>query len=284
MSAFADASFSSDNYSSARPVYPQKLFDNILEYHGRHSKSRATAIDIACGPGEATALLTSHFDKVIGTDSSVVMIETARKVYPGIDFQTSTAETFVADLGIPDHSVDLITIAEAIHWFDLPAFYKEAHRALKPNATLAFWGYCDAAIEGFPKATELVLEYCYGSEYLGPYWQQPGRRTLRDRVPTPPTAEFFENVERYENVICPENRPAVGGNSDKFLLTKETTVGAMQDYVRSWSAYHTWKKAHLERVDIVVECFEKLKKQYGWTDQTTITLTWDTFLVLAKSV
>lgn len=283
MSAFADREFASDRYHSARPRYPQCLYNAVFQYQAQSSNTRDIAIDIACGTGEATIPLAEAFGKVIGIDSSAVMIESARKAHPEIRFEVSSAETFRSALSLSDHSLDLITIAEAIHWFDLDLFYKECHRALKPNSTLAFWGYCDAAIEGFPEATDFVLKYCYGDHYLGPYWQQPGRDYLRDRIPNDPPASLFTNIERYENIVCRENKPAVNGNSDKFVLSKETTVGAMAEYVRTWSAYHSWRQANPHSDDIVVECFNKLKNKFDWTDETRINLTWDSFLVLARS-
>lgn len=284
MSAFSDSSFSSDRYSSARPRYPQTLYDCIFEYHALHSSSTMTAIDIACGTGEATFPLSAHFSSVIGVDISSVMVQRARKLYPDLTFHVSPAETFVKNLSIAPHSVDLITVAEGIHWFDFVAFYKEVYLALKPNATLAFWGYCDAAIDNYPEASQLILDYCYDDKYLGSYWQLPGRQLVRDRIPVNPTSSLFTNVCRYENVVCKSNLPPVNGNSQTFVLNKTMTVAQVREYARTFSAYHSWKKANPDAPDIITECFETLKSTYGWSESTTLSLTWDTFLVLAQRV
>jgi SAM-dependent methyltransferase len=280
MSAFADKTFSSETYSSARPSYPQKLFDYLFEYHDRHSAFHELAVDIACGTGEATNPLASYFDKVIGTDNSQVMVEKASEKYPALTFEVSKAETFFHELGLDLHSVDLITVAEGIHWFDLPKFFAEAHRALKPNGTLAYWGYCDPIIAGHPDATTTLIELCYGDKYLGPYWQQPGRSILRNRIPTQPPAELFTALERHDRNESGHIPPAGGKNSDQFVLHKEVSVSMLLEYIYSWSSYHSWRKENPDDPDIAQEVFTKLKETNGWTDSTLLTLHWDTFLVL----
>lgn len=281
MSAFAAASFSSARYHSARPTYPASLYKTIHEYHKAHSDSNELAVDIACGTGEATFPELQYFDKVIGMDTSAVMVESARKAYPNIDFVVSSAETFVDSAKLSKESVDLVTVAEGIHWFDLPVFMAEAHRALKPNGTLAFWGYCDAVVTGYPNETKAILELCYGKDKLGPYWQQPGRNLLRDRIPYELPADLFKDVERYENVVCTESKPAAKGNSDTFAMTKMTTVKALQEYVKTWSAWHNWEVAHPGAEDIVKQCFDNLKAGNKWKDDTQVELKWDSFLVMA---
>lgn len=280
MSAFADNTFSSEIYSSARPTYPQELFDYLFEYHNRHSASREIAVDVACGPGEATHPLVGHFDKVIGTDSSQVMVKKASEKYPEITFEVSKAETFSHELGLDLHSVDLIIVAEGIHWFDLSKFFAEAHRALKPNGTLAYWGYCDSSIVGHPDATKTLIEFSYGDKYLGPYWEQPGRTNLRNRIPTEPPTELFTAVERHDRNESGHLPPAGGKNSDRFVLRKEVPLSSLLKYIYSWSSYHNWRKENPDAPDIAQEFITKLKEANGWTDSTLLTLQWDTFLVL----
>lgn len=281
MSAFADSSFASDHYHSARPTYPPTLYEVINEYHSAHSDSHALAVDVACGPGEATSPQSKYFDSVIGIDTSSVMINSARKAYPSLQFHVSKAETFVDTVGISPGTVDLVTVAEGIHWFDIPAFFVEVHRALKSGGTFAFWGYCDAAITDYPKASKAVLDLCYGKDALGPYWQQPGRTILRDRVPFEIPSNLFTDVERHENVVCGDNKPAVDGGSTKFVMKKAATVSAIKEYIRTWSAWHNWRVANPEADDILEACFKDLKSEFAWTDETELEFEWDTFLVLA---
>lgn len=284
MSAFSDTTFSSETYSSARPTYPQHLYDYLFEYHDCHSASREVAVDIACGPGEATYPLVNHFNKVIGTDISQVMVEKAREKYPAITFEVSQAETFSQQLNIKAHSADMITVAEGIHWFDLSKFFAEAHNALKPNGTLAYWGYCDVSILGYPEATKTLNDLCYGEKYLGPYWQQPGRNILRNRIPTDPPIDLFTDIERHDRDESGYKPLAPGTkNSDRLVLHKEMPVSLVFQYVCSWSSYHIWRKENPDASDIVFEVFEMLKRENGWTDSTILKLQWDTFFVLATA-
>ena len=80
--------------------------------------SRAVAWDCATGNGQATIHLARHFGRVMATDESAEMIAQAPRD-PKIEYRVSEAE----DSGIAAHSVDLVTVATAIHWFDLRKFY-----------------------------------------------------------------------------------------------------------------------------------------------------------------
>lgn len=281
MSAFAASSFSSALYHSARPTYPASLFKIIYDYHKAHSSSNSLAVDIACGTGGATAPLKQYFDKVIGIDNSPGMIQSANKAFPDLDFHVSKGETFMDAAKLAPGSIDLATVAQGIHWFDFPVFMSEAHRSLKQGGTLAFWGYCDPAITNYPRETDELLELSYGKDKLGPYWEQPGRGLLRQRIPFEVPKDLYKDVQRYENVVCSQSKPALDGGSDKFVMVKQTTFGALKDYGKTWSSWHNWKTANPEIRDIMDECFDKMMARNNWKDDTEIELKWDAFIVLA---
>src|ERR1043165_2722415 len=101
-------------YADFRPLYPVALFDYLATLVPRNS----LVWDCACGNGQATHNLAERFDKVVGTDASREQIASA-KPRPNIEFRVAPAE----ESGLVNESVGLITVAQAIHWFDFERFY-----------------------------------------------------------------------------------------------------------------------------------------------------------------
>ena len=153
-----------DRRGAARPTYPRQLYEFIFAYHGRDARARwGTALDLGCGPGQATLELTP-FAHVVGADPSPGMLAQARaalRARPELDapgrfrFVQSAAE----ELGwLADGSVDMVVsgacpllsvrmvsevltpaAAQAAHWFDWGKLWPEAARVLKPGGSLASW-------------------------------------------------------------------------------------------------------------------------------------------------
>ncbi len=178
-----------EGYAKYRPVYPKELFDHILQY----VIEKNTAWDCATGNGQAALALAPHFKKVIATDLSEKQLSLAKQ-NPNIEYQISSAER----TNFPDNSFDLITVAQAYHWFKFDAFEKEVQRVAKKDAFIAVWGYNlmstnDAAVDALIKK--------FYTQIVGPYWDIE-RKYVDDNysnVPfnfTPlPTKEFFINTE-----------------------------------------------------------------------------------------
>jgi len=146
--------------------------------------------------------MSKYFDKVIGTDPSGGMIQEARsrtnqEEYPNVDFVEASAESlpFAAD-----HSVDMVVAGQAAHWFDFANVFAEMKRVLKRGGVMAFWGYGDQVMVNYPKATRMITEFYYRPDKraMGPYWQQPGRSIVQDKLRAiqPPDEEW--EVERVE--------------------------------------------------------------------------------------
>lgn len=152
-------------YARFRPVYPPEL----AAYLASVSRSRRLAVDVGCGNGQLTQLLPPHFSTVIGLDPSADQIA---NIVPDerITYQCAAAE----QLPLPDRCADLVTAAQAAHWFDLPDFYQEARRIAQPGCVLALISYGVPILE--PDLDERFQSF-YRDE-IGPYW--PPERRLVD--------------------------------------------------------------------------------------------------------
>ncbi|KAI0520056.1 hypothetical protein KFK09_007521 [Dendrobium nobile] len=128
-------------YASIRPNYPPELFDFVAS----KAPSRRLAWDAGTGSGQAALSLSSLFDSVIATDSSPEQISHAPTHLSNIRFVVTPPSLPLADLHrlvAPPASVDLITVATALHWFDIPAFFEQARSVLRrPGGVLAAWCY-----------------------------------------------------------------------------------------------------------------------------------------------
>lgn len=136
-------------------------------------------VDVGCGSGQATRTLAQHAQRVIGVDPSLGQIQQAKEniKLPNVEFIVSRAEKLDA---IADHSVSLLTAATCIHWFDIPAFFAEARRVLKPGGIIAYWAYNFCIFEGknAAKLNEAFLDF--HSNKLEPYWTPTRKLVVRE--------------------------------------------------------------------------------------------------------
>ena len=191
-------------YANFRPGYPPELFAWLARVAPRHD----AVWDCGCGSGQASIALAGHFSVVHATDVAPEQIAAA-KPHPGVRYSVAPAE----HCGLPDASVDLVTVAQALHWFDVPAFYAEARRVARRGAVLAVWNYprprfVDAGLD------RLFLEF-YGG-VVGPYWP-PERRHIEANYTTLPFP--------FEELAHPD-----------FALTLRWNLEQVLGYVSSWSA------------------------------------------------
>lgn len=163
MSEFKDH-FSSlaASYATFRPEYPAALFNWLAGLCANHT----LAWDCATGNGQAAKHLARDFERVVATDASEDQIKEAQGA-ANVQFYVATAE----HSGLADQSVDLLVVAQAVHWFDFDAFYREAKRVLKPDGVIALITYAhhrvNAAID--------VPSLHYYQDVIGDYW--PAERT-----------------------------------------------------------------------------------------------------------
>lgn len=155
-----------DNYQQYRPGYPDALF----EWLASNTPSCQQAWDCATGNGQAAIALARHFSHVIATDGSEQQISAAMPSAI-VDYRVAR-ETCDA---INDDSIDIITVAQALHWFDTENFFHEVRRVLKPGGLLAVWGYNLLSVNA--QIDDLIRKLYY--ETVGPYW--PAERRLLEQ-------------------------------------------------------------------------------------------------------
>ena len=152
------------SYAQYRPQYPQALYNFLQKITTR----RQLAWDCGTGNGQVATQLATFFKKVIATDASAAQLAVAKSTV-NVEYRLALAE----DSGLPWHSVDLITVAQAIHWFDIAEFYREVCQVANDEAIIAIWGYGLLTIS---PAIDEIIHYLYTS-ILGNYWE-PHRKHL----------------------------------------------------------------------------------------------------------
>ncbi|MEO8289157.1 MAG: class I SAM-dependent methyltransferase [Chloroflexota bacterium] len=154
-----------DEYARRRPNYPPDLF----EYLASLTAVRDLAWDCGTGNGQAAVGIAPYFERVIATDPSPDQLRNAFQ-HPGVTYTQATAE----ESGLQSASVDLVTVAQAVHWFDLDRFYTEVKRVLKPGGVCAIWCYILCRIS---PELDIIIDRFY-FETVGPYW--PRERAIVD--------------------------------------------------------------------------------------------------------
>jgi ubiquinone/menaquinone biosynthesis C-methylase UbiE len=198
-------------YASCRPGYPDELFDYLGEQVSRHH----LAWDCAAGSGQATIALARQFDRVIATDISASMLQQAPR-HPAVEYRVAPADAS----GLADATADLVTVAQALHWLDIEAFYAEAARVLVPGGVLAVWTYGTQYLDEPP--LDRVLQRFY-TEIVGPHWS-PERRHV-------------ESGYRTLSFPFPELEPPALGMEQRWSLAQ------LLGYVGTWSASQRFRKA-----------------------------------------
>ena len=211
-------------YAQYRPLYPASLFD----YLAQCCRQRQAAWDCACGSGQATLALAERFETVIATDASQQQVAAATP-HHNVTYRVAPAERS----DIESASLDLVAVAQALHWFDLDAFYREVQRVLKPSGVLAAWTYGVCHVEG-REIDALVQEFYH--EIVGPFW--------------PPERRFVE--EGYRSLAFPYAEAPL----PSFNMEEQWHRAQRLGYMRTWSA--TARYVDRNNVDPVSALEERL--------------------------
>jgi SAM-dependent methyltransferase len=225
-------------YAKFRPHYPEDLF----RYLASIAPQRALAWDCGTGNGQAAVKLAPHFQSVVATDPSETQIQSAEK-NPSVTYKVARAE----QAPFQDGAVDLITVAQAFHWFDHELFFEEVKRVLKPHAVLAIWSYNLCKIT--PAIDQIVQKYYSG--ILGPYWEK--ERKLVE--------------EGYRNCIFPMKEIP----SPQFQMKAEWNVDHLIGYLGTWSALQAYIKKNGESPLLRIAPL----LQEAWGDRKMLPIAWE---------
>ena len=220
------------HYASHRPTYPAGLFSWLAA----QAPSRSLAWDCATGTGQAALGLAEHFKQVWATDASEAQIEAATPC-ANVQYHAAPADCS----GLPDQSADLVTVAQALHWFDLAGFYTEVQRVLKPGGLLAVWTYGVFQVEGADTAGIQALLDRFYYETVGDCWP-PERRHVENGY-----ADLAFPFQQLEPPVC--------------AMAVDWSLDDLSGYLRSWSA--TSRYAALHGVDPVPALAEELVPYWG---------------------
>jgi len=239
-------SATSNNYSKYRPDYPEVLFKFLSSIAPGHD----LAWDCATGSGQAARGLVKCFQKVIATDASEKQIENAIQ-HEKISYNVAPAHK----TSIQTESIDLITVAQAIHWFDFDRFYKEAKRVLKPNGIIAVWTYNLLTIS---PEIDLIIKYFY-FHIVGEFW--------------PPERKFVENG--YEDIPFPFYKLP----SPSFSMSAKWTIRQLVGYIDTWSAVKRYRdKKGSDPVELIEEELLKI-----WDNAAVMDVHWPLSILIGKN-
>lgn len=225
-------------YADSRPSYPPQLFQFIASKTPSHD----LAWDVATGTGQAAKSLSTLYKNVIATDASEKQLEFATKL-PNVRYQHTPSTMSITDLEqmvSPQGTIDLVTIAQALHWLDLPTFYKQVNWVLKkPHGVVAIWCYTSPRVNDAVGALHDKL-YSFDAK---PYWDS--RRELLE--------------DNYRNIDFPFDPVEGVDHTGPFEFEAETVMDLddFLNYIRSRSAYQSSKNKGVELLtDDVIKKFK----------------------------
>lgn len=224
----------SEEYKRFRPKYPAELFS----YLALISTEQQKAWDCATGTGQAAVSLAEYFSTVIATDASETQIKNAEKKQ-GVTYQLATAE----NSNIENNSIDLITVAQALHWFNIDEFSKEANRVLKEKGILSVWTYNFLSIQ---EDIDEIIFYLYDT-ILGDYWPEE-RKMVEDR---------------YKSIQLPFKEL----ENPSFKMSANWNLPQLIGYLCTWSATKNYQKKF--GVNPVENVYEKIVDIWGDSEKIT---------------
>jgi ubiquinone/menaquinone biosynthesis C-methylase UbiE len=223
-------SIQSDGYNQFRPTYPEELLVEVLG----HVQQKERCWDCATGNGQIAIVLAEHFQEVMASDISDAQLSKA-SARNNIRYINCRAE----ETGFEDDTFDLVTVGQAVHWFDHHHFNEEVRRVAKPEGVIALIGYGLLYVE--PKFDELFMKFY--EETLGGYWD-PERKHIDSH---------------YQSIPFP---------FDPIPLTKEYSIdvnwnlGQLQGYLQTWTSVN--KYVAMNKVDPVISFIEELEQNQVW--------------------
>ncbi|CAK7354774.1 unnamed protein product [Dovyalis caffra] len=249
-----------DLYLDGRPTYPTQWYSMLADHTLHHS----LAWDVGTGNGQAALGVAEHYEQVIGTDVSEAQLKHAM-AHPRVRYlptQLSMSDDELITLIGGENSVDLVTVAQAVHWFDLPKFYSLVARLLrKPGGVLAVWCYNDILVS---PAFEPVFKQFHDSTL--PFWH-PNIQHIFDgykKLPFP-----FENIG-----LGSEGKPL------ELDISKELSFEGFLKMISSWSAVITAKN---QGVDLLSPTVVKELETVWGGPKLVRSVTYKAFMLAGKA-
>ncbi len=233
-------------YARSRPDYPPALFDFVATL----GPARELAWDCGCGNGQASGPLAERFERVHATDVSAPQVAQA-PAHPRITYRVAPAEVS----GLPASSVDVVAVAQALHWFATDAFFAEVRRVLKQGGALAAWTYRP------PTSGDALdeVQRDFHRRVVGPYW--------------PPERHWVD--EGYVGLPFPFARV----ETPAFAIERTWTQPEWLDYLGSWSASQRYQAVRGE--DPRAQMREALER--AWPDPAQPKhFTWEVVLLAGR--
>jgi SAM-dependent methyltransferase len=199
----------SPDYRRYRPGYPRELFAWLAD----QAPARGLAWDAGTGSGQSAIGVAGHFDCVIASDPSSAQLENA-EAHARVCYRVAAEE--LAELGAG--TVDLVTVAQALHWFNFDRFFAEVRRVLKPGGLFAAWAYNHSRIA--PEIDPLVRRF--QEETVGPYW-------------APERAYVDRGYEQIPFPFDPLAAPA-------FAARHDWNARHFLEYLRTWSSVKAFQR------------------------------------------
>ncbi len=196
-------SHASEQYRRHRPAYPVALF----EWLAGACQAQDVAWDCATGSGQAAIGLAAHFRQVIASDASARQLAAARP-HSRVSYLQARAEASA----LAGQSMDLVSVAQAAHWFDHAHFNHEVMRVLRPGGLVALWTYGLASID---EEVDRLLYHFY-DVVVGPYWP----------------AERSHVAAAYRTLPFPFREIA----TPVFSITTHWSLDDLLGYLSTWSA------------------------------------------------
>lgn len=198
-------------YRLYRPLYPDALFNYLASL----TAMQETAWDCATGNGQSAVCLAKRFKQVYATDASNEQIAHAIQ-RPNIHYAVSRADATC----LSDHSIDLVTVAQAIHWFDNEPFYREVHRVLKKGGVIAAWAYHLPVVDA---ETDRIIQKFY-MDILGQFWEK----------------EIFHILSGYRDLYFPFKKL----QSPDFTMKARWSLYQLIGHLQTWSALESYRKRY----------------------------------------
>jgi len=202
----------SESYKKFRPSYPEELYLEILKF----VKTKDSCWDCGTGNGQVAVEFSKYFTKVFATDISQNQLDCAAK-RKNIFYKKVRAE----QSGFEENKFDLITVAQAIHWFDFEEFHREVLRVAKNGAVLAIWGY--GLVEITDPINKLIRHFY--KDIIGTYWNVE-RKHIDNAYKTIP----FNFIQL---------------NRDREIIMKQYwNLKQLEGYLNTWSGVKNYMQDH----------------------------------------